>query len=140
MTDPLDTEIRRLMGELWQQAPLPPTAEKLRHRRPSHARRVPPRRAWIAAPVAMISVLAVILVSLGNREPSTQVATQGAPTSSVAGAPDLGGDAGSRANEALPEPTFVSPSRPPAGLRFIEGGSARITSGASSEVLVAGIR
>lgn len=91
MTDALDTEIRRVMGELWQRAPIAPTAEELRGqelrgREPRrHGRRV---RAGTWAMVAVGTVVAVVLPRVSDRS-ATELATGGPVTSVATGSTDV---------------------------------------------------
>lgn len=129
MTDPLDTEIRRLMGELERQAPLPPTSEELHLRgRPPPRHRSGFRLTGLVA--FLVLVAGVISLQPWHDRSSTPVATGIGPTSLPLGAAPIPGDA------ALPDPTFVTVASPPQGLRFIEGGS-QVLRGRSEEILLA---
>lgn len=128
MTDALDTEIRRLMGELWESAPLPPTADEICRRRPRQPQR---GRRWLALVAMLIPVVALAgLLRVGDRSP-TRLATGGPPTSELPSA-----QVGGPGDGVLPDPTFVTLANPPAGLRFIEGGG-RVANGRSKEILLA---
>ncbi|MDQ6948976.1 MAG: hypothetical protein M3256_22625 [Actinomycetota bacterium] len=130
MTDPLDTEIRRLMGELEQRAPLPPTTGEL------HLRGQPPPRHRRGSRLIGLAALFVMVAAVLSFQPwhdrsSTRVATGFGPTSVPLGlAGTIPGEA------ALPDPTFVTIASPPQGLRFIEGGS-QVLEGRSEEILLA---
>lgn len=130
MTDQLHTEIRRLMGELSQRAPLAPTPEALSRRRQPR-----PKGPNGTRPLALVALLvvvagAVVTLQLGD-DSSTRVATGTVPPSQASGGQgDLPPDV------ALPEPTFLTIATPPGGLRFIEGGS-RTTGGRSDEIVLA---
>ena len=124
MTDPLDAEIRRLMGQLSQHAPFAPTAGELSRRRPPHRAR-PPLLTLGGVLLAMVLVVAVTQL---RDHSSTQVATGPTPTSQ---APSL-----ALGESVLPDPTFVTMTTPPDGLRFVDGGR-RSGGGSSDEILLA---
>lgn len=131
MTDPLDTEIRRLMGELSQRAPLPPAPEQLTRRRPPPARMAPQGRrlSLLVLVVAFVGVAVTLHVRDGDS--SLRVATGTVPTSQPAV-----GQGAVPAEVALPDPTVLTVGTPPVGVRFIEGAS-RATGGRSDEIAMA---
>lgn len=79
MTDPLDTEIRKVMGKLSERAPMPPTLGEI-------VRRGSPRRSrggfrrWAAlATAAAVCAVAVGLVRLNEGGDSARLVTAGPP-------------------------------------------------------------
>lgn len=130
MTDQLDTEIRRLMGELSQRAPLAPSPEEL-SRRPQPRSQGPNGARSLALAALLVAIAgAVVTLQLGD-DSSTRVATGTVPPSRASG-----GQGNLPPDVALPEPTFLTIATPPEGLRFIEGGS-RTTGGRSDEIVLA---
>lgn len=111
MNDALTNEIRRALAELVDAAPLPPevpglTRHPLRH---------------LTDRAALVSVLVVALAVAG-----AAVARDDRASTTVAVGPPGRTSEPEAALIAPPvtlNPTLVSPSRPPDGLRFIEGGS-----------------
>jgi hypothetical protein len=130
VTDPLDTEIRRLMGELSQRAPLAPTTEEL-GRRPQHRRQRAHGARAVALAALLMTVVGVATLRLSDDGSSTRVATGTVPSSQAAG-----GQGGLPPDVALPDPTFLTIATPPEGLRYIEGAS-RATGGRSDEIALA---
>lgn len=93
MTDALDTEIRRVMGELWQRASIAPTADELRGReRRGGEPRAHGRRArtatWATVAIGAVVAVAVVLPRLSDRS-ATELATGGPVTSVATGSTDV---------------------------------------------------
>ena len=75
MTNALDDEIRRMMGQLLQRAPIAPTVQELRARSFTESPRTSIRSVAVAAAAAVL-VGAMVVPQL-VRKSSTQVATEG---------------------------------------------------------------
>lgn len=91
MTDPLDTEIRKVMGTLSDRAPMPPTLSEIARRSRAPKRLRGARRRWVAA-VATVATACAVAVGVARLDEgsSTRVVTAGPPvTLSV---PDVGLD------------------------------------------------
>jgi hypothetical protein len=128
VSDSLSAAIRAAVAELVDAAPLPPELG------PSVSR-AKPRRPRLATALVVVILLSAFSVGISvlrrDRSQTTVAASGGSSGAGMVTEPPIGTD-------ALPDPTFVRPVAPPAGLRLIEAGSSRSTPRGSREILLAG--